>query len=92
MKCASLLSVVSVLLPLEYGNCQSASDPNEGIRIVYDEVNDLYDFTWWGRLGRTYFVQYGEDLQSWSYLPEVEAGAAAMVTPLLRMRIATMIC
>jgi hypothetical protein len=35
-------------------------------------------FTWWGEPGWTYFLQYSDDAESWSYFPSViEAGTGA---------------
>ena len=52
---------------------QSATDPNEGARLLQDTPN-TYTFKWWGRAGRTYFIQTSSDLFSWFYLNEIEPG------------------
>jgi hypothetical protein len=54
---------------------QTADDPNEGSRLEWDGTNSIYRFSWWGRLGRTYFIQQSEDLVSgFTYIPIIEAG------------------
>lgn len=53
---------------------QSSADLNEG--SVLTKGNPGWDFDWWGRLGRTYFVQTSEDLVEWEYMPFIEAGAS----------------
>lgn len=56
------------------GACgQTASDPNEGTRLERVSGN-LYAFSWWGRAGRSYFVQRSDDLVTWIYLPDVAEG------------------
>jgi len=55
----------------------SAGDPNEGIRLARTGTN-TYSLSWWGRLGRTYFVQHSEDLANWIYFADlIEPGANA---------------
>jgi hypothetical protein len=61
------------------GGAQSADDDNEGTRIEWDAVNEIYRFRWWGREGRTYFIQHTEDLGGpWNWVPAVESGADAI--------------
>ena len=49
---------------------QSASDPNEGSHLVPGTAGTDYLY-WWGRSGRTYFVQWSVDLTTWHYFPDV---------------------
>ena len=46
---------------------QTADDPNDGLRVLPDDPADRYTLAWWGRAGRTYFVQSSNDLVHWSY-------------------------
>lgn len=54
---------------------QTAAAPNEGSILTRDPATGAYRFSWWGRAGRTYFLQQSDDLLHWSYLPVIEAGA-----------------
>ena len=65
-----------VFLPLACGLAllvstfaQTASAPNEGFRVIKIGP-DAYTVFWWGRTGRTYFLQYSEDLVNWYYFPD----------------------
>ncbi len=53
---------------------QSALDPNEGTRLQWDAANSIWRFQWWGRAGRTYFIQHTEDLVNWNWVPVIESG------------------
>lgn len=56
---------------------QTVDDPNEGARLTHDSGNN-YSFDWWGRSGRSYFLQHSEDLLLWVYFPDViESGLGA---------------
>ena len=62
------------LMPL--GVAQIPSDPNEGSRLTFNSTAGTYSFAWWGRAGKSYFVQQTDDLlTSWIYLPVVLSGA-----------------
>ena len=56
---------------------QTSTDENEGSRLAPNlETANTFDFSWFGRAGRTYFVQHTDDLTtSWNFLPVVESGA-----------------
>lgn len=68
------LSFLSAI-PLQ---AQTAADVNEGARMTQNATTGQYTFSWWGRSGRTYFVQQSEDMVHWSYLPLIESGGAAV--------------
>ena len=68
-----LLSVV-LLMASRDALAQTANDPNEGSRLIYDNTNAIYRFSWWGRSGKTYFIQSSEDLSLWTYRPFIEPG------------------
>ncbi len=54
---------------------QTSADPNEGSQLSRDPATGAYTFSWWGRAGRTYFLQQSDALLNWSYLPVIESGA-----------------
>lgn len=69
----SFLFAAAILLsPLAFG--QSATDENEGSRLEADGANGIYRFKWFGKTGRTYFIQHTEDLVSWNWVPVIESG------------------
>jgi hypothetical protein len=55
---------------------QSAVDLNEGLQLVKDGGTGIFTLSWWGKSGRTYFIQTSPDMLTWSYLPFVETGVA----------------
>lgn len=57
---------------------QGPSDPNEGSRVEWDNTNEIWRFSWWGRSGQTYFIQHSDDLASWTYVPIIEPGNNAI--------------
>lgn len=59
-------------------SAQTSSDPNEGCRLVKETAAGQYTLSWWGKSGRTYFVQVSPDLETWHYLDHVVAGAGAV--------------
>jgi hypothetical protein len=66
--CAAVTSKVQVL-------AQTASDLNEGSILEHDSENGIFRFKWFGKSGRTYFIQHSEDLmQPWLYVPIIESG------------------
>lgn len=74
-KIVLLLLGCLVLMPKTQILAQTAADPNEGSRLNYDSTNEIWRFKWWGRSGKSYFIQHSEDLMSWEYLPLMETGA-----------------
>ena len=62
------------------GRAQIGIDPNEGLRIQAGASPELFAVKWFGKSGRTYFVQTSETLLpgSWVYLPVIESGAGAV--------------
>jgi hypothetical protein len=74
----SLLILFAALLPLSV-TAQTSTDLNEGSILTHDAVNDIYVFAWWGKTGRTYFIQQSDNLTEWNYLPEIESGLAAVI-------------
>ena len=66
-----LLTAVSLTSPIL---AQTAVDLNEGTRLMRNSIDNNWSFSWWGRLGRTYFIQQSHDLMSWQYIPVIELG------------------
>jgi hypothetical protein len=52
----------------------NASQGNEGSKLEYDTTNEIWRFQWWGKAGRTYFIQHSEDLLQWQWMPVIESG------------------
>ncbi|WP_172683375.1 Ig-like domain-containing protein [Verrucomicrobium spinosum] len=44
------------------------------------ESPGVYNLSWWGRSGWTYFIQQSEDLVNWQYVPVVEAGGGEVIS------------
>ncbi len=60
--------------------CAPTGIADEGTVLADDPaVTDGYSFSWWGESGKTYFLQYSHDLESWIYFPTVDAGAGATI-------------
>lgn len=57
---------------------QTATDLNEGTRVAVDASTGAQLFSWWGKTGRTYFIQQSYDLVNWTYVPHVEIGSGAL--------------
>ena len=69
------LALICVLVLAGTLFAPNVNDPNEGAVFTHDSGSH-YTFSWWGRSGRTYFLQHSEDLQTWIYFPDViESGA-----------------
>ena len=60
-------------------HAQTSTDPNEGSQLSQNATTGVYTFSWWGRAGRTYFIQQSDDLQTWTYLPVIESGAEQVI-------------
>lgn len=74
-----LTLLLLTLAPLGSIWSQTATDLNEGTGLTHDSVNDTWKFSWWGRSGRTYFIQQSDDLMSWRYIPVIEPGQDGVV-------------
>lgn len=63
------------------GHAQTAADPNEGLRLTPAPTMDSgYEITWWGRAGRTYFIEHNPTLVgAWTYFPDVLTGQDAVL-------------
>ena len=56
-------------LGLMLASAQTATDVNEGVRVTASATTGAQMLIWWGRTGRTYFVQQSYDLINWTYVP-----------------------
>ncbi len=55
---------------------QTAADYNEGLQVTAGTQAGDFTLSWWGKAGRTYFIQQSFDLMTWQYVPVVVSGAA----------------
>ena len=70
----SLLALLTGFFVVGAAMAQTSADPNEGSRLTYDSQFDSYDLSWWGKAGRTYFIQQSNGLSAWEYLTLIESG------------------
>lgn len=75
-----IVSLMSFLAVQATAFSQSATDPNEGSRLI-SLGSDNYEFTWWARAGVYYLVDVSDDLYSWNYIPSVFAGLGGISSP-----------
>ena len=73
----SIAALVSLALT---AFAQSPGQPNEGSRVTHDATNNIFTLSWWGRAGQSYFIQHSEDLQIWSYYPQIWVGQEAVAS------------
>jgi hypothetical protein len=52
---------------------------NEGSLLQPGSSEDSYQFSWWGRPGVTYFLQFSEDLLAWEFFRMIEPGGDEIV-------------
>jgi len=57
---------------------QTVTDLNEGLQVTVGAQAGEYTVSWWGKAGRTYFIQQSFDLMTWTYVPVIESGAEAV--------------
>jgi hypothetical protein len=67
--------VLGVMILAASAQGQTPLDPNEGSRLDYHAGDQTWKLCWWGRAGRTYFLQSSDDLAAWAYLPVIIPGA-----------------
>ncbi len=70
----SFFLAVGLAVQLSSATAQGPDDPNEGVNVSYDAADSTWTFSWWGRMGRSYFIQHSEDLIHWSYWDVIEQG------------------
>lgn len=75
-----LLLLISSFAILHSSFSQTTGDPNEGLMIEAGVMPEDFVVKWYGKPGRSYFVQTSETLLpgSWVYVPVIEAGAGAV--------------
>ncbi len=73
-----LLMMVVLFSGVLSAQAQTASDLNEGQKVVRSSTTGVFTLSWWGKAGRTYFIQQSFDLINWQYVPSIESGADAV--------------
>lgn len=68
-----MLVFLSWMTPVQ---AQTAADYNEGLQVTAGTQAGDFTLSWWGKAGRTYFIQQSFDLMTWQYVPVVVSGAA----------------
>ncbi|MCX6854287.1 MAG: hypothetical protein NTV80_05210 [Verrucomicrobia bacterium] len=61
--------------------CQTANEENEGLILVPESTAGSYTLKWYGKPGRTYFVQTSDALVAgtWSYASVIEIGVGGVL-------------
>jgi hypothetical protein len=59
---------------MQFAKAQTATDKNQGLRLTAGSTSGTQALTWWGKSGRTFFIQQSFDLINWTYLPTVLSG------------------
>jgi len=67
----ALLLMLSLTMPMQ---AQTAADWNEGLQVSAGAQAGEYSVSWWGKAGRTYFIQQSFDMMTWTYAPVVMSG------------------
>ncbi len=57
---------------------QAQADFSELPSLVPDSEPGAFLLSWHGQLGRTYFLQFSQDLVNWQYLPSIEVGVSEL--------------
>jgi hypothetical protein len=55
---------------------QTSTDPNEGLIFTHDASDGHFTLSWWGRAGKTYYVQHSSDLIAWEWVLDASAVAS----------------
>ncbi len=76
------MMITAALMCAAQVSAQTAADPGEGLRATVGTTSGTTAISWWGKAGRSYFVQTCETLmeEDWRYVPVVEAGTEAVIT------------
>jgi len=72
-----LLAVILSCVTAVPASGQMAPQPQPTLTAGFGETLKL---EWQSVSGRTYFLQYSEDLESWNYLPEIVSGTGAVIS------------
>ena len=73
----AFLFVMCLVMALS-AEAQTAADLNEGLQVTTAAQAGDFTVSWWGKTGRTYFVQQSFDLMTWQYVPVVMSGEEAV--------------
>jgi len=74
MKRVLLFLMLGCCLGLRPAPAQTSTDVNEGVGMTADAATGAQVLMWWGKSGRTYFIQQSYDLITWTYVPVVRDG------------------
>jgi len=76
------MMMVAALMCATQVSAQTATDPGEGLRAAVGSSSGTTAISWWGKAGRTYFVQTCVTLMEadWRYVPVIESGSGAVIT------------
>jgi len=75
------MMMAAALMCATQASAQTATDPGEGLRAAVGSTAGTTAISWWGKAGRTYFVQTCVTLmeEDWRYLPVIESGTDAVI-------------
>ncbi len=75
------MMMAAALMCATQASAQTATDPGEGLRAAVGSSAGTTSISWWGKAGRTYFMQTCETLMEadWRYYPEIVSGTDAVV-------------
>jgi hypothetical protein len=79
-----LVSLLTALVFAPAAPAQTEFWPNEGLIISPGSEDFAYQMTWWGKAGRTYFIQRSGDLVNWVFLYDIVSGTGAVIDPPFR--------
>ncbi len=79
MKVYIALVALALLMCVGSLAAQTSTDLNEGSRVSKNATTGQFTFSWWGKAGRTYFVQQSSDLINWSYMDAIDSGTGAVL-------------
>ena len=71
----ALLVIAAVLTPQDAA-AQGAEQPQTSLSQT---GTSSWNLNWAGIAGRTYFIQYSHDLQSWAYFPTIQSGTGQLL-------------
>lgn len=76
MKTGQFIFLSALVLLLATRSFAQPTEPweNEGQSLSEDPITGDMTYEWWGKSGRTYFIQSSEDLMDWTYIPIIEPG------------------
>ena len=72
--------LICFLALIGFLHAQGPNDPNEGARLTSGSTTGSYLFSFWARLGNTYFIQHSDDLKTWNYFPVIKSGSDQVIS------------